>query len=153
MRFFVDNFPLIVCASAPRFDAAEVRAMIDGFEPYLRGKERYAVLIVPPPHARAPGHAERQMMGEWTGHPRVRDAIGRLCVGSATVVSNVLTRAALTVIWAIGKPACPSEAVATVDLGLDFCLERIRAEALPLAKPHDLVRHETQRALAEHGAR
>jgi hypothetical protein len=151
VRFFVDNFPLIVSVSGANFDVSEVRAMIDGYEPYLAGTKRYAVLVVPTPGAPAPGHAERKLIGEWTSHPRVREAIKRLCVGNATVVPNVVTRAALTVLWALGKPPCPSEAVPTVALGLDFCLGRMREEGLEFAKPPDLVRYETLKALAGMG--
>jgi hypothetical protein len=148
LRFFVESFPLIVTVSAPVWDAAEVRALIDGFEPYFRGDERYAVLAVPTPGAPAPGHAERKLLGAWTSHPRVREAIKRLCVGSATVVPSALERAALSIIWAFGKPPCPSEAVPTVERGLDFCLRRMREEGLKLTKPPDLVRYETLRALS-----
>ncbi len=147
MRFIVDDFPLIVVVSAPRWDAAEVRALIDGFEPYFERGERYAVLTVSPPKAPAPGHAERKLIGQWTSHPRVRDAVRRLCVGAATVAPSAIERAALSIIWALGKPPCPSEAVPTIERGLDFCLERIRVEGLALPKLADLVRYETLRAL------
>lgn len=149
MRFLVDGFPLIVAVSGPVWDAAEVRALIDGFEPYLGGLERYAVLIVPTPKAPAPGQAERKMIGAWTGHPRVREAVKRLCVGSATVVPNAIERAALSIIWALGKPPCPSEAVSCVELGLDFCLKRMREEGLAMSKPTDLIRYETIRTVAK----
>ncbi len=152
MRFFVEAFPLIVTVSAAVWDAAEVRALMDGFEPYFRGAERYAVLSVPTPGAPAPGHAERKLLGAWTSHPRVREAIKRLCVGAATVVPSAIERAALSIIWALGKPPCPSEAVPTIERGLDFCLERMRQEKLHLAKPPDLLRYETLRAVSNYFA-
>jgi hypothetical protein len=152
VRFFVDCFPLIVTVSGPVWDAAEVRALIDGFEPYFRGAERYAVLSVPTPGAPAPGHAERKLLTAWTSHPRVREAIKRLCVASATVVPSAIERAALSIIWALGKPPCPSEAVPTIERGLDFCLGRMRQEGLQLAKPPDLVRYETLRGLSNYFA-
>src|SRR5829696_10543519 len=99
VRLLVGDFPLIVTVSAPAWNAEEVRALIDGFEPYFRGGERYAVLSVPWPNAPAPGHAERKLIAEWTGHPRVREAIKRLCVGAATVVPGAVERAALAIIW------------------------------------------------------
>ena len=149
MRFLVDCFPLVVTVSGAVWDAAEVRALTDGFERYFQGSDRYAVLSVPTPKAPAPGHAERKMLGEWTNHPRVRDAIKRLCVGAATVVPSAVERAALSIIYAFGKPACPSEAVPTPERGLDFVLQRVREEGLRLPKPPDLVRYETLRALNE----
>ena len=147
MHFFVDAFPLIVTVSAPVWDAAEVRALIEGFEPYFQGRARYAVLSVAPPKAPAPGHAERKMIGEWTSHPRVREAIKRLCVGAATVVPSAIERAALSIIWALGKPPCPSEATPTIERGLDFCFMRMREEGLELPRPPDLLRYETLRHL------
>ena len=149
MRFLVDAFPLIVTVSAPTWDAAEVQALIDGFEPFFRAGRRYAVLTVPTPNAPLPGHAERKMMGEWAGHPRVRDATRRLCVASAVVVPRAIERAVLQIIWAFGKPPCPSEAAATVERGLDFCLERLRDEQLQLPKAPDMVRYETLRSVNE----
>jgi hypothetical protein len=149
VRFLVDCFPLVVTVSGPVWDAAEVRALTDGFEPYFQGSERYAVLSVPTPKAPAPGHAERQMLGAWTNHPRVREAIKRLCVGAATVVPSAVERAALSIIYAFGEPPCPSEAVGTPERGLDFCLQRMREEGLRLPKPPDLVRYEMLRALNE----
>lgn len=150
MHFFVDGFPLIVTVSAKVWDTAEVRALIDGFEPYFRGNERYAVLSVSTPKAPAPGPAERKLLGAWTSHPRVKDAIKRLCVGAGTVVPSAIERAALSIIWALGKPPCPTEAFPTVERGLDYCLERIRQEGLPMPKPPALVRYETLRALSAH---
>lgn len=149
MRFLVDCFPLIVTVSAPVWDAAEVQALIDGFEPYFRGQQRYAVMSVSSPNAPAPGHAERKQISAWTSHPRVRDAIKRLCVGAATVVPSAIERAALSIIWALGKPPCPSEAVPTVERGIDFCLERMRVESLAMPKPPDLIRYETLRTLSK----
>ncbi len=153
MRFFVEGFPLIVTVSASVWDATEVRALIDGFEPYFQRGERYAVLAVPTPNAPTPGHVERKLLGAWTSHPRVREAIKRLCVASATVVPSALERAALSIIWAFGKPPCPSEAAATLERGLDFCLERMRQEGLRLPKPPDLVRYETLRTVNDYFAK
>lgn len=135
--------------SAPVFDKAEVQSMADGFERYFGRGERYAVLSVPARGSTVPGPRERALIAEWAGHPRVRDFSKRLCVGSATVVSSPLSRAALTVITAIWKPPSPIEAVPSVARGLDYCLGRITAERLPLLKPVDLVRHELLNALLD----
>ena len=142
MRFIDTAFPLIITVSAPVFDAAEVRSMSDGFERYFLRGERYAVLSASPRNAPAPGQRERQMIGEWANHPRVRDFSKRLCVGSATVTPNPLTRAALSVIMAFWKPAAPFEIAPTVERGLDYCLARLRDERLALPKPQEMVRYE-----------
>lgn len=148
MRFIDDCFPLIVTVSDEKFDVSEVRAMSEGFERYFERGERYTVLVATPRNAPAPGHLERKMISDWAHHPRVRDFTRRLCVGTATVLTSPLTRAAFSVIMAFGKPAAPIEAVSSLDLGLDYCLKRIQEERLPTSKPHDLVRYEIVQALA-----
>jgi hypothetical protein len=147
MRLLVDHFPLIVSIPGATWDKAEVQSIIDGFEPYLRGKERYAAITVSRPGAKTPGPAERKMLAEWMDHPRVRDSIRRLCVASATVVPGVLERTALTVIQALAKPACPSDAAATIERALDFCLPRLREEGLKLPKPPEALRFDVIRAV------
>ena len=149
LRFIDDAFPLIITISSPNFDANEVRSMSDGFERYFARGERYAVLSATPRNAPAPGQKERRMIAEWADHPRVRNFSKQLCVGSATVASNPLTRAALAVIMAIWKPAAPFEIAPSVDKGLDYCLRRIREERLPMAKPLELVRYEMMQLLRD----
>ena len=142
MRFIDDAFPLLITVSAPVFDAKEVQSMADGFERYFARGERYSVLSTSPRDASVPAHAERKAIADWANHPRVRDFSKRLCVGSATVVHNALSRAALSIITAIWKPPSPLEVVPTIERGLDYCLQRIREEKLPLVKSTDLVRYE-----------
>lgn len=149
MRFIDDCFPLIVIVSRPNFDAAEVRAMIDGFETYFQRGEKYAVLSLSPRNAPVPAQAERKMISEWINHPRVRDYTRRLCVGSATLIANPLTRAAYSIIMAFGKPAAPTEAVPTLERGLDYCFERLRLSGLSTPRSPDLVRYELIRELNE----
>jgi hypothetical protein len=149
MRFIDDCFPLIVMVSAPKFDAAEVRAMMDGFETYFQRGEKYAVLSLTPRNAPVPEQAERKMLGEWMNQPRVRDYTKRLCVGSATLIANPLTRAAYSIIMAFGRPAAPNEAVPTVERGLDYCLERIREAGLATPRPAGLIRYELLRELRD----
>ena len=116
--------------------------MANGFERYFSRGERYAVLTTSPRNAAVPAHAERKAIGEWANQPRVRDFSKRLCVGSATVVHNTLSRAALSIIMAIWKPASPLEIVPSFEHGLDYCLRRIREEKLPISKSLDIVRSE-----------
>jgi hypothetical protein len=149
LRFVDDCFPLIVTISAPNFDEREVKSMAEGFERYFAKGERYAVLAVTPRNAPAPGQRERRLIAEWANHPRVRDYSKRLCVGSATVTTNPLARAALSVIMAIWKPPAPFEIAPTPAKGLDWCLQRIQDERLALSKPVDLVRYEMLKLLAD----
>ncbi len=123
--------------------------MADGFDTYFKRGERYALLTVAPRNAPVPGQRERQLIAEWANHPRVRDFSKRLCVGSATVVSNPLARAALSVITAIWKPPSPFLAVPTVEAGLSYCLEQIHQAGLALPKPRELVRYEMLKLLED----
>jgi hypothetical protein len=149
VRFIDDCFPLIVTISAPVFDAAEVRAMADGFEPYFARGEQYAVLSAQSRNAPVPGARERKMIAEWANHPRTLDFSRRLCVGSAVVVGNPLTRATLSIIMSIWKPASPFQPVSTVEKGLDYCLGRIHAEGLKVSKPIELIRYEILREVSD----
>jgi len=149
MRIIDDCFPLLVAVPRPTFDVAEVQSMMDEFERYFQRGERYAVLTITARNAPVPGQVERRMIGEWVNHPRVRDYTKRLCVGSATLISNPLARAAHTIIMAFGKPAIPSEAVPTLEKGLDYCLECIRSAALPTSQPLELMRYHLIRELRD----
>jgi hypothetical protein len=149
LRFIDDCFPLIATISASQFDEAEIRSMADGFERYFARGERYALISVSPRNAPAPGPQERRRIAEWANHPRVRDFSKRLCVGSATVITNPVARAALTVITALWKPASPLQACPSISSGLDYCLRRIQEERLVLPAPADLVRYQLQKVLED----
>jgi len=149
VRFIDHCFPLIITISAPVFDANEVKAMADGFERYFARGERYAVLSTSPRNAPAPGQHERRLIAEWADHPRVRSFSKQLCVGSATVTANPLSRAALTVIMAFWKPPNPFEVAPSIEKGLDYCLRRIQEERLAVSKPHDLMRYEMLQLLRD----
>jgi hypothetical protein len=149
MRIVDDCFPLLVAIPRPTFDVAEVQSMMEAFEHYFQRGERYAVLTLIPRNAPIPGQLERKMIGEWVDHPRVRDYSKRLCVASATLISNPLARAAHTIIMAFGRPAVPNEAVPTLQAGLDYCIERIREAALPVSQPLELARYQLIRDLQD----
>ncbi|HEX2860554.1 MAG TPA: hypothetical protein VHN79_02895 [Lacunisphaera sp.] len=149
MRFIDDWFPLIATINAPLFDEHELKSMADGFERYFERGERYTLITVSPRNAPAPGPRERKMIAEWANHPRVRDFSKRLCVGSATVITNPVARAALTVITALWKPASPLEVVPSIAKGLDYCLRRVQEERLALPGPADLARYQLQRILED----
>ena len=149
MRIIDDYFPLLVAVPRPTFDVAEVQSMMDGFERYFQRGERYAVLTIVPRSLPIPGQVERKMIGEWVGHPRVRDYTKRLCVGSATLIANPLARAAHTIIMAFGKPAAPHETVPTLERGLDYCIDSIREAGLPVSQPLELMRYQLIRELRD----
>lgn len=123
--------------------------MADGFERYFERGERYTLISVAPRNAPVPGNRERKLIAEWANHPRVRDFSKRLCVGSSTVVTNPVTRAALTVITALWKPASPLEVVPSIAKGLEYCLRRANEEQLVLPGPSDFVRYRLQQLLED----
>ena len=149
MRFIDDWFPLVATVNAPNFDERELKSMADGFERYFERGERYTLITVSPRNAPAPGPRERKMIADWANHPRIRDFSKRLCVGTATVVTNPVARAALTVITALWKPSSPLEVAPSITKGLDYCMRRIQEERLVLPCTADLARYQLQKLLED----
>lgn len=142
MHVLEDYLPLVVCVSGMSFDAAELKAMTSGFEGVFARNQRYAVLFVPRPGVGIPGPQERQAVADWANHPRVLEISKRLCVGTAAVISNPLFRIALSTIVTFQPAHARISPVSTVELGLEYCLERLEAEKVPLSKPAGLLQHE-----------
>lgn len=140
---------MLATISAPLFDEREVKSMADGFERYFERGERYTLISVSPRNAPVPGSRERKLIAEWANHPRVRDFSKRLCVGSATVVTSPVARAALTVITSLWKPVSPMEVVPSIAKGLEYCLRVAQQERLALPGPADFVRYQLQQLLEE----
>ena len=147
MRFIEDWFPVLISVSAPKFDEAELRSMIDGFDRYFTRGERYALLAVPPKNVAVPGPSERQRIAAWANHPRVLEVIKRLCVGTAVVVPNPLLRAGLSVLTAVFNPAFRIEPIASAEKGIDYCVAQLNSQGVRLSKPGELIRFEAVRAI------
>ncbi len=142
MKFFDEHFPLLVAVAGKSIDATELQEMSAGYETYFARGERYTVLNITPADFQMPDHAARNMVAKWVHHPRVRDFTKRLCIGAVSVQRSMLYRVAFNVVMAFDKPATEMKCVATLEEGLDYCLARIKAEKLAMAKPLDLVRYE-----------
>src|SRR5690606_35921348 len=93
---------------------------------FRRGK-RYAVLSCSPIDAKATNAHGRKLIVDWAQSKEVRENSAKLCVGSATVVPSALARGALTAILWVWSPAAPHHPCGTVEEGLDWCLQRLRA--------------------------
>lgn len=142
MEILGQYFPLIVCLSGSRVDAEEIRQMSDAFDKYWERGERYALLSLTPRDFVLPDAAGRHVISEWIHQPRVRDNTRRLCVGAASVNPSVLYRVVFKVIMTFDRPVTEMKCLATLQEGLDFCVDRMRAAQLPFNPPVDLVRHE-----------
>jgi hypothetical protein len=132
MRLLVDTFPLIVGIGPKRFDEEAVRAMAAAFEPHFNAGKRYAFVSVQPSDTTTPGPQERKLVLNWVTSPRVQRCASELCVSAAAVVDSAMLRGALTAITWFWKPPFPMKAVATPQLGLDYCLDQLVAAGISL---------------------
>lgn len=146
MRLLADTFPLLVGIGPKRYDEAAVREMAAAFEPHFQAGKRYAFVSVQPQGTATPGAHERKLILDWADSPRVRRYAGELCVSAATVVDGAVLRGALTAILWFWRPPFPMKAVATPQLGLDYCLEQLLQAGVELPVSRDALR---ARALAQ----
>lgn len=142
MRFIDEAFPLLVTVSGPSLDDAELREIAAGYEQYFARGERYANLTITPRNARLPGPAERKLIADWANRPHVVSYTKSLCVGSAAVVQSPLARGVLVALQWLWTPPIPFLSVGTVAEGIDFCVERLAAEGVPLRRPASIVKLE-----------
>jgi len=149
VHFFEGAWPLLVLVGPQRMASAEVDEMLKGFDRYFERGERYALLTVMPRGIQLPGARERKQMVDWASSATVRDFTAKLCVGAATLVTNPLMQGALTAILWLWKPPSPHAAVRSVSDGLDFCLERLAAERIPMAESPSVMRGAVDDELRE----
>ena len=142
MRFLDDAFPLLVVMSEAGFDEGEMRAMVEGVEGYFRRNARFAVLSVSPGESVRMGARERKVLSDWVNSPRVSELSRRLCVGNSVVVPSAAARGALTAFLWFWTPPYPLRATATVEAGIDSCLERLTVCNVPLPRPAETLRSE-----------
>lgn len=142
MQYYEGSWPLLVALAPKVYDRPAVELMQTSFERYFERGERYALVTVSPRGSTPPGANERKAIAEWANSPRVRGYSKQLCVGSATVVENAVMRGALTAMMWIWTPASPHKAVSTVDEGIDFCLDKLKATSIPLPRGAQALRVE-----------
>ncbi|MGE0788541.1 MAG: hypothetical protein AB7S26_22890 [Sandaracinaceae bacterium] len=138
---FDEAFPLVLFCTPPLKDDRAIEKVGAAFERVWARRAPYTVLsfnLGDPPTA-----AERQRIGAWAASDAVREAAGRWCVGSATAVPNAVYRGALTAIFWIVRPNYPHEAVASIEEGIDHCLQKLVEEGIET--PHSI---ETLRRMA-----
>jgi hypothetical protein len=146
IRFVEDYWPLLLSVGPRVWDERTVADMAAGYERYFERGERYA-LISGSPRESSIGARERKLITDWTNLPRVRERSGALCVGSATIVRNALSRGALTAILWIWKPASPHLAAATSDEAIDYCLGQLSSAGVRLNGAPESIRRGAQRVL------
>jgi hypothetical protein len=145
---FIDNwFPLIVTVREGSFDPAEMDQMAKGFERYFRRAEPYAVLNIARLGANAPDACARLRIAQWGNTPRVRQLSKLLCAGTASVLTFPWERRALTALSWLWTPPAPHRAVASVDDGLSYCLDRLAERGVELPRDCETFRIDVQRML------
>lgn len=142
MRLMGETFPVLVHVGPMEYTEEAVRQMADLYDEYFERGERYVLLALQPREARIPGAKERKRITDWTTSPRVLDASKKLCVASATVLPNAVTRGVYTALMWIWSPPFPVKAVGTVEEGLEHCLAGIERAGLTLPRPAHSIRQE-----------
>lgn len=139
MRFVLDALPLVVTVGATTYADTEFDEMCAGFDALFARGERYALITYTPDGGEMPSARARKRIADWADSPRIRSQSKKLCVASATVVQSALARGALTAIMWVWKPAAPHRAVAHAAEGIDWCLERLAAESIPMPLTREAV--------------
>lgn len=133
LRFIDDGFPLILSIGPRVWQDSTIDEMAAGYERYFARGERYA-LISASPRGSVFGAKHRKQVADWSNSPRVRQKSAELCVGSATLVHDALSRGALTAVLWLFKPAAPHEVVATPQEGVDWCIAKLQAAGIALPR-------------------
>lgn len=132
MKFVLDVFPLVVSVGARTQTEAEFDEMVAGFDRLFERGDRYALINHTPDGAEVPNARARKRIADWADSPRVRSFSKKLCVGSATIVQSQLARGALTAIMWLWKPVAPHKIVTNPVDAVDWCLDRLTAENVPM---------------------
>ncbi len=123
--------------------------MTQGFERYFVRGDRYATLFVSPKNADAVGAKERKLIVDYANNPRVKEYSKKLCIASATVIENTLMRGTLTAIQWFWTPAAPFKAVASLEAGIDYCLDALDRARIPLPRSAAAIRIELSKQLKD----
>lgn len=151
VRFVEDLFPLLISVGpTDGFDAHQVELMAAYYTRLFKRGKRYSVLSCSPKDGLPTNARGRKLIVDWAQSKEVRENSAKLCVGSATVVSNALSRGALTAILWVWSPAAPHLPCATVEEGLDWCLQRLRASHVAMPEEPDEMRRRALELLREH---
>jgi hypothetical protein len=147
---FIDNaYPVIVLVGDRMIDEAEIRTLDEHFRRYFLAGKRYAILTAQPPDKNYMDAKGRKLIAEWADQPDVREYSKKLCVGTASLITSAIARGVFTALTWIWTPPTPVRLVGSVTEGLDYCLERLRAENVPLAEAEAVVRGKVRAAVGE----
>jgi hypothetical protein len=80
------------------------------------------------------GAKHRKQVADWSNSSRVRQKSGELCIGSATLARDALSRGALTAVLWLFKPVSPHQVVASPEEGVDWCMAKLQAAGVPLPR-------------------
>ena len=133
LRFIDDGFPLVLSIAPRVWQDSTIEEMAAGYERYFTRGERYA-LISASPTGSVFGAKHRKQVADWSNSPRVRQKSAELCIGSATLARDALSRGALTAVLWLFKPASPHEVVATPEEGVDWCIAKLQAAGIALPR-------------------
>jgi hypothetical protein len=133
MQFIDEGFPLIRTIAPRVWQDTTIDEMAAGYERYFARAERYTLLSASP-RGSVFGAKHRKQVADWSNSPRVRQKSGELCIGSATLARDALSRGALTAVLWLFKPASPHEVVATPEEGVDWCIAKLQAAGMALPR-------------------
>jgi len=133
IRFIDDCFPLIISIGPRIWQDSTIDDMAAGYERYFARGERYT-LVSASPQGYVFGAKHRKQVADWSNSARVRQKSGELCLGSATLARDALSRGALTAILWLFKPASPHQAVATPEEGVDWCIAKLQDAGVALPR-------------------
>ena len=145
-RFNTDHFPLVLVTLGQNLAEDEQEAMFTLWEGLI-ARGQTMVALTDARALRSMGTAkQRARTAEWTRS--IDDRLRRVSLGHATVLSNPLVRGAMTAITWLHKPSVPQAYVGTMLEGVDWCVERLRSESIPVGA--DLLEYRS--ALAKESA-
>ncbi len=132
-EFYADTYPLVATQLPPTVDDAAV-LRLDAFCRELWAREKQFALISMSNPGRQLDVVQRRRLTEWANEPSVRAQTARWCVGTASVIESGLMRGTLTAVLWVWKPPMPLKPAANLDVAIDFCLEQLRANDVPLGQ-------------------
>jgi hypothetical protein len=137
VRFIESTYPVIILLGDRPIGEQEIRTMDGHFRRYFDAGKRYAILTATPPNTNYLDAKGRKLVADWANQPDVREFSRKLCVGTATVITSALARGVYTALMWIWTPTTPVKPVSSVTEGIDYCLERLRAEKIELPSAVD----------------
>lgn len=132
IEFETRYFPLILVTLGEELTDDDYKRLFDQWEMVLGRKEKFAALTdARRVKERAPPK-QRALIAEWT--KQIEPRVVAYSVGHATVIESGIIRGALTAIEWLHKPKVPSAYCPTLQEGVDYVIERLRAAGVPISE-------------------